>query len=310
MKTNIKGALFSLAALVASGLSLASCSEDVENVEIQKPYTYSELYYQNLRDYKASDHSICWVWFADYSQKHSMALRFLGLPDSVDVCSLWGGLPSDEETWKELRFVQQKKGTKMVCPTIIRIEDEVAYGDQQFYKDFQKSYETGDTALRHKALRDYADFLMDPIFENNLDGIDLDYEPEGDRLSGENMSYFCKYIGTKMGPKSANPHMLFCVDFFRQSPPSDVEPYVNYFVNQTYGGSPGELGFPIEKTVFTENIGDNWQTGGRLLEYAAWKPSTGRKGGFGAFYAHRDYNSDPPYKHLREGIQIQNPAVK
>ena len=43
---------------------------------------------------------------------------------------------------------------------------------------------------------------------------------------------------------------------------------------------------------------------------ARWNPTQGKKGGFGAFYGHRDYNSNPPYKWFRLGIQIQNPAVK
>lgn len=320
MKTKIfKVATFCMFLSIAGGILFSACNNDIENEQIQAPYTYSHLYYQNLRDYKASDHSIAWMWFADYSQSHSLAIRFAGLPDSLDICSLWGGIPSDDSTHlrtfynpkiaQEMHWVQKTKGTKMIVPTIIRIENKTQYGDEKFYKDFQISYEKGDTALRHRALEAYADYLLKPIFENDLDGIDLDYEPEGDKLSGENMSYFCKYIGSKIGPKSSKPEMLFCVDFYSQRPPTDVEPYVSYFVNQTYGGSPSNLGFPIEKTVFTENIGDNWQTGGKLLEYAAWEPSTGRKGGFGAFYGHRDYNLSPPYRNMRKGIQIQNPAI-
>ena len=43
---------------------------------------------------------------------------------------------------------------------------------------------------------------------------------------------------------------------------------------------------------------------------ARWNPIQGKKGGFGAFISQRDYNSNPPYKHFRLGIQLQNPAVK
>lgn len=301
---------------------ISSCDTDIEPIEVQKPYTYSDVYYQNLRDYKESDHSIAWGWFSDYSQSHSLALRFLGLPDSLDICSLWGGLPQDDKTWEELRFVQRVKGTKMVCPTIIRIENSVSYGDKEFYQLFQDSYDsskgTADERLqmRHKALEMYADFLLKPILENDLDGIDLDYEPEGDRLTGDNMVYFCEYIGGKIGPLSERPDKLFCIDFFVERPPVDCIPYVNYFVNQTYGGKPGQISsFPIDKTIFCENVGDDWQSAeaGKLMTYARWQPETGRKGGFGAFYMHRDYNlanDNPyPYKRFRECIQIQNPAV-
>lgn len=180
--------------LLAVSALFTACNTDIENIEIQKPYTYSDLYYQNLRDYKASDHEIAWGWFTDYSQNHSLAIRFLGLPDSLDICSLWGGIPSDFVAYKEMKFVQKVKGTKMVCPTIIRIEDRVAYGDQEFYKIFRESYETHTGTpeerleRRHKALEMYAEHLLKPVWEHDLDGLDLDYEPEGDRLSGDNMA--------------------------------------------------------------------------------------------------------------------------
>ncbi|WP_081785452.1 glycoside hydrolase family 18 [Segatella baroniae] len=82
------------------GALFAACDRDIENVDVDvvQPYTYSPLYYQNLRDYKASDHSIAWGWFADYTQKNSLATSFLGLPDSLDICSLWGGIPTQDST--------------------------------------------------------------------------------------------------------------------------------------------------------------------------------------------------------------------
>lgn len=313
--------------LTAGGFS--ACETDPKALQLQKPYTYDDAYYQNLREYKESDHSIAWGWFADYTQTHSLAIRFLGLPDSLDICSLWGGIPSDvegrEQTFyapkiaEEMRFVQKVKGTKMVVPTIIRIENSQAYREQEFYKKFQESYTMNGTAeekqaLREEALRLYADFLLKPIWENDLDGIDLDFEPEGDRLDGDNMTYFVKYIGARIGPSAETPEgraKLLCIDYDGKSVPSyETVPFVNYYVFQNYGSDPeGSHGFPIEKFVYCENIGDKWKTGGRLKDYAAATPAEGRKGGFGAFYIHRDYNSTPPYKNFREAIQIQNPAV-
>ena len=121
------------------GGMFASCDTDIENVEIVKPTTYDAQYYKNLRDYKASDHQIAWGWFSDYTQSFSPATRFLGLPDSLDICSLWGGIPTDvegreqthylPEVYKEMKFVQQTKGTKLVVPTIIRIRESGEYYD-------------------------------------------------------------------------------------------------------------------------------------------------------------------------------------
>ena len=62
--------------------AFASCDTDIENKEIEKPYTYSDLYYQNLRDYKKSDHSIAFGWFAQYGAENSMGVRFMGLPEA------------------------------------------------------------------------------------------------------------------------------------------------------------------------------------------------------------------------------------
>lgn len=320
--------------MVFIGSVLASCDTDIENIDVVKPHTYSPQYYQNLRDYKKSDHSIAWGWFADYTQSLSPATRFLGLPDSLDICSLWGGIPSDDSThvdthylpdvYKEMKYVQQTKGTKLVVPTIIRIRTR-----PEFYQDIWVGQNDPDSAMRA-----YAFDLLRPIFENGLDGIDMDYEPEGDPLSGSNLDYFVAFVGRFVGPMASkeNVHtyddgftiqgdstMLLCIDYFGTTPGSATNPYTNWYVNQTYGGSAGRVPFsgcPVEKVVYTENVGDNWRSPecGQLLNYARYKPSTGRKGGFGAFFMHRDYINTgygcSNYANIRHGIQIQNPAIR
>ena len=60
----------------------------------------------------------------DYDQSYSMAYRFAGLPDSVDICSLWGCDPDPVKNplaYKEMGEMRNKKGTRLVMPTIIRI---------------------------------------------------------------------------------------------------------------------------------------------------------------------------------------------
>ncbi len=328
-------------------LCFAACEQQTipEPLAIQKPYTYSDRYYQNLRDYKKSPHQIAYAWFADYTQSYSYGQRFTGLPDSLDICSLWGGIPNKEVNaiaYEEMRYIREVKGTRMVVPTIVRIEDAVSYGNEEFYQLFQDSYreENQETAIemRNRAIRLYADRLLNEMWEHDLDGLDLDYEPEGDRLSGANFTTFVEYIGGIIGPKSANPDKLLIVDFYNQVPPADTEPYVDYFVRQSYNARNAttlqnqynQLSWcPPGKFIVSENIGDFWQNGGNpfteadgntlndegqtlhsLEGMARWNPTQGAKGGFGAFYVQRDYNSSPPYKHFRKGIQVQNPAVK
>lgn len=337
---------------------ITACDTEVENLEIQKPYTYSDLYYENLRDYKASEHQIAFMWFADYASPHTLGHRFLGLPDSLDICSLWGGIPSDVEgktgtfyapkVYDEMRFVQKVKGTKMVIPTIIRMDDKVRYGEMEFYKLFQESYDTSlgseeeRLKKRHKSLEMYADYLLQQMWDSELDGLDLDFEPEGDRLVGDNMVYFVEYLSNFIGPKSPNIEKLLCIDFYGAYPPSGTEVYTNYFIRQAYtqGFSEHSAGYlqsyydaitwtSPSKFIVTENIGDHWQNGGSpftevdgnkykengerlysLEGMARWNPIQGKKGGFGAFYGQREYSSNPPYKHMKNAIQAQNPAVK
>ena len=310
-----------------------SCDTDVENATVVAPTTYGPQYYKNLRDYKKSDHSIAWGWFADYTQSTSLATRFLGLPDSLDICSLWGGIPSDDSThvdthylpevYREMKYVQEVKGTRLVVPTIIRIRTRPEFYDSIWVK-------LNDPQA---AMRAYAQDLLRPIFENGLDGIDMDYEPEGDPLSGGNLDYFVEYVGQFVGPMASpdstftypdgftikgNPNMLLCIDYYGSAPSSNTNKFTNLYVNQTYGGSPGRVPFsgcPTEKVVYTENVGDNWKAAecGQLLNYARYQPSTGRKGGFGAFFMHRDYINTgygcSNYANMRHGIQIQNPAI-
>ena len=112
--------------------------------------------------------------------------------------------------------------------------------------------------------------------------------------------------------------MLLCIDYYGSAPSGNTNKFTNWYVNQTYGGSPGRVPFsgcPTEKVVYTENVGDNWKAAecGQLLNYARYQPSTGRKGGFGAFFMHRDYINTgygcSNYANMRHGIQIQNPAI-
>lgn len=315
----------------------SSCSTDVENEEIQKPLTHSPLYYQNLRDYKASDHEISFMWFSQWSGQNSMAVRFNGLPDSLDICSIWGGgIPPKENTqlWEDLRFTQNVKGTKMLYVAIVRLGAE---DDSHDFKALlnkglamPEGQEREDTINR--AIDMYAEYYVDQVFENDLDGFDADYEPEGDFLNGDRFVRFMKHLALYMGPnpdqtkeerlklirerfgtEHNDVNKLLCVD---GSYEDGVEPYIDYYLIQNYGGGTPypTSGCPVSKQVFCVNWGDDWNTkGDKLYTQAKWEPAQGRKGGFGAFYGQRDYfiteYNTEPYKRFRECIQIQNPAV-
>ena len=75
MKRNYVYFLFTcLLTFVVSG-----CDTDIEPEVIQAANTYNEEYYQNLREYKKTDHAICFGWYAGILQKHLLRRGFISL---------------------------------------------------------------------------------------------------------------------------------------------------------------------------------------------------------------------------------------
>ena len=253
--------------------------------------------------------------------------RFAGLPDSVDICSLWGGYPDPVKNplaYKEMWEMRNKKGTRLVMPTIIRIMENDNFANFGLtYEDMVNQTTTIDPdGVYPDWCVLYGNHLLKDVWEYGIDGLDLDYEPESSDernygIYGDRMTLFVQYLGQFIGPMSPNPEKLLIVD--GHTPPAETEPYLDYYVKQNYGSSSVSFTstFPYEKQVFTENIGAYWQTGGGMEAQAAAKAPEGHfKGGFGAFFCLRDYHTSDsgadkeiPYGHLRRAIQLQNPAV-
>ena len=319
-----------------------------ETISVENPFQQSKEYYENLRAYKKTDHQVFYGWFAaygnaegvnaDYKQSASWGEHIAGLPDSLDFCSLWSGIPSlkkgDSTTtynpiaYNELRSSKTVRGIKFVIPEICRIQKY-----------------NGKFALSVDGMRSYANYLLRMVFDNDLDGIDLDYEPNNgqfvDWLSGSNFAQFVQILGDSVGPKSKHPDKYLIVDYYTDAIPASVEPYINYLVNQSYtqGATSTSATFlqgrynavsfcPTRKFIVTENMGDWYATGGApfteangntltaegtqmysLEGFARWNPTQGKKGGWGGYYFDRDYNSSPPYNYVRRSIQIVNPSV-
>lgn len=309
---------------------LYSCTE-VEPLSLQNPYEYDEAYYRNLREYKASDHQVCFGWLSDISFTHCPGCRFLGIPDSLDICSLWGGIPSDvpgkhntfynPQVHEEMRFVQKVKGTKMTFVTFPGV------GSHPWLKDIPED----------KRVQAFGDSLLRIVYDNDLDGMDLDNEIKGDWMDGENFIKLLEYLGQYIGPKGKDKSKLLIVDGW---PISRGYEYLNYFVSQAYycrGAynlqsryeEARRGGCPPEKYIVTETVAET-PLGGELFTdaegktesvfpgeklrsiegMARWNPTQGKKGGFGGFCIQYDYNNQPGYKYIRMGIQLQNPSKK
>lgn len=332
---------------------LAGCLKE-KPLQVQKPYTYDEQYYENLRAYKKTDHTLCFGWYAAYApiaggtgykDPASWGERILGLPDSMDIVSLWMGIPTNDPkssayapiAYADLKFVREKKGTRFVVPTIVRMNHVIKLKDGTDYDLSQNKTDQG--------IEVYSQHLVDQVLDAELDGIDLDYEPAGDWLQGANFTKMVQYIAQYFGPKGKHPEKLLIIDFYSQAPPPETGEYANYFIRQAYTQGFTEhsatrlqsyyntvsTAIPPGKFIVTENFGDHSENGGSpfteangntlttggarmhsLEGMARWNPTQGKKAGFGAFYFDRDYYSKTgvPYYNIRRCIQIANPAAR
>lgn len=323
-------------------------------LEIQKPFTYDEQYYENLREYKKTKHTLAFGWYAAYApiagasgykDPASWGERIMGLPDSMDIVSLWMGIPSNDTAsssyapiaYADMWFVKKNKGTRFVAPTITRMNHVITLKDGTEYDLSQNKNDAGIAV--------YAQHLVDMVIDAGIDGVDLDYEPAGDWLQGDNFTKLVQHIAQYFGPKGSMPEKLLIIDFYSQAPPTATGEYANYFIRQAYSQGTGgiqtaanlqnyynavQAAIPPEKFIVTENFGDFSENGGTpfteangntlstdgsrmysLEGMARWNPTQGKKAGFGAFYFDRDYYSKAgvPYYNVRRCIQIANPAA-
>lgn len=316
--------------------------------------------------------SLSYIFFSDYG---SMAYRFADIPDSVDVINLWGGCPKlGSLDYMEMQACREVKGMKVVGCRITRIcENDGKWGMQAEIPAYMEAYQqykethagdegitdqeledgamkAGNAALRadiakpKEYIGDYpewivyaADLLLNEVWEYNIDGFDLDYEPEGDPLSGSNFDKFVKYMATQIGPQSGNDGTLLIIDKNAgYSSCSNLAKYCNLWVYQKYGSLDGaapatQSDFPSNlnpdngwvpcQVITTENVGDTYSEACNNLEQMArFQPSScgkkyGHKGGFASFCGQRDWRLEDDgaekgkkirYQHHRYGIQAQS----
>ena len=236
--------------IVTIFIGVVSCSDwtEVEQSfeEITDGSNFSEDYYAQLRAYKASDHAVTFGWFGNWTGKGaSLEKSMAGLPDSVDFISMWGGWRNPtEEQLKDLRFVQEVKGTKaLMCFIVANIGDQLTPEENKDdYKKFWGWVDGDDNAIE-RAIEKYANAICDTIDKYNYDGFDIDYEPNygapGNLASyPKNMAHFVKSLGKRIGPKSGTDKMLV-VDGEPQTIASETGPWFDYFIVQAYY-SPGD----------------------------------------------------------------------
>lgn len=315
---------------------VVSCEQEPEHEVLRGtlPKVGSDAYYENLRAYKKGDHAIAFGWWgrSGSAPTADMSSRYIALPDSMDIVSLWGGMPSDPLSIEEMRFCQRVKGTRFVtCMFGSKV-------DKLMRKNFPELAEKNILA----AIDAVAKSVADTVNKYELDGFDLDYEPSyGDGgifghgaggINGGGDIYtqrLFKALSQYLGPMSGTGKLLIIDGEMERG----IIPYIDYLIQQTYNSRTFDklqerfknYGFGIlssKKFVCSENMQANGAFGaefmyngeniGSLTGMALWNPHEGRKGGFGAYLMEGDYESNlaEPYYYMRRGIQIQNPALK
>ena len=323
-------------------IALSSCDNDIEALDIVKPYEKSSEYYANLRAYKErDDHEVFFGWFGGWSANSADMIRYLeSIPDSVDIVSIWSKSPGfDDNLKKDLRRLQEVKGTRVTFTV--------------FAHKIPEEFMVSEKEVNPEGIEAYAKALVDTMNYYGYQGIDLDYEPgylehAGVPFNGplvgpsymwpdymNNMEIFVKALGKFIGPKSGTRNLLL-IDGVPHHLNDGLAEYFNYGIVQSYrSGSYSDLqsrfdsaarkGWKPEQYIFTETFeGERYKNGGvphlmrngetvpSLEGMARFKPMYNgelakRKGGCGTYHMETDYNTKPEnYKYTRNAIMWMN----
>ncbi|MCD8312721.1 MAG: glycoside hydrolase family 18 [Bacteroidales bacterium] len=362
----MKNAIYILIFAVCAVVAFSCTKTEALNYEPNgiEGSSHAQVYYDNLKEYKASDHSICFGWFSDWTGVGTqMTAQLMGMPDSIDVVSMWGNCFNlSEEKKEDLRKVQEIKGTKvMLCFIIDNVGIQVTPSEvssdytvngktYDSYEEAMAAYwgwygnygeDTSDEAME-KAIRKYADAILDSIAVYNYDGFDFDLEPNygspGNIASyPDRIGIFLDEMSKVCGPASGTGKLL-CVDGQPYSINPEDGKLLDYFIIQAYGdGSYSSTDSRMntlfnaydgvltqeevmKKTILTSNFESYASTGGgsyttrdgvstnQLAGYAMYTyPGVDAKiGGIGAFRIGFDTN----YQYIRAAISILNPPIK
>lgn len=286
--------------IFASALAVAAISSCLkeEAIVLQEPYTYDEQYFENIREYKKSEHTLSYCYYAawaplegltGYKDPASWGERLRGLPDSLDIVNLWMGYPSPNPesesyapvAYADMKYMQKNLGTRFILHGDAATTRDVVYkGDTLNIQDLYNQWKagTGTEEAFREALHNHAKIMIDKVNEAGLDGVDVDWEPQPAVWKDTQVLVdLMKYLRENL------PGKLIILDLFSDYPPAEVNEYIDYLVIQCYtpqiGCSVAQLksfytahglncGIPAEKIIACEQGG---QTDYALNGGGLWK---------------------------------------
>ena len=232
----------------AAAVVAISCMKE-EKIVLQEPFTYDEQYFENIREYKKSEHTLSYCYYAawaplegitGYKDPASWGERLRGLPDSLDICNLWMGYPSPDPqspsyapvAYADMKYMQEKLGTRFVLHGDAATTRDVVYkGDTLNIQDLYNQWKAGNGTEEAflEALHNHAKIMIDKVNEAGLDGVDVDWEPQPAVWKDKQvLVQLMKYLRENL------PGKLIILDLFSDIPPAEVNEYIDYLVIQCY----------------------------------------------------------------------------
>ena len=240
-------------------------------------------------------------------------------------------------------FVQKKKGIKLLEVSLLShlgkgrtpesvYADLYVQAEEEGWSDYQleeakkfarwdywgfTSHDLSNFEELKAAHTRFAKALCDSLVVNEWDGFDIDWEPgsgfnDADGTLANNsrqdelIVHLVKEMGKYIGPMSdpeGKGHKLLCVDGSMSVFESNCPEYIDYFIEQAYGGYRAIYSDTPEKYILCENFEKYAVDGGYIMGHASYMPTNGYKGGVGAYRFQKDYDNTPDYKWMRKAIQ-------
>ncbi|MEG1701098.1 MAG: glycoside hydrolase family 18 [Alistipes sp.] len=254
----IKRNIWALSVVLLFATAFANCSDWTE-VEASKMVDYDNTvparpasYYAALRSYKSTKHSLSFGWYSGWGNASvSTANMLTGLPDSMDMVSLWdNAMGLSQSKIEDLNYVQNVRGTKvLVCVFLQHVGKSFTpeeYNTDEKTREAFWGWVDGDEAAIKGSMDKYARAIMDTLTKYNYAGLDIDFEPHVDGVPGkldENTTYvewMFDILSKYLGPQSSSGKLLV-VDGEITNIPTRTCVYFNYLIAQAYsvsGGTP------------------------------------------------------------------------